>query len=157
MNSVSSPDQDCQSRRDAMLARIVSPEKSPTNNDGVPTFPRFRADDLDGWRADIDVWEAEMHRRSADPKWRAWYIRTHSVRAGNVAPPDCKSWPARGEYAPGDMELVQELGLRRPPFHLERHEQTDLLQGLLDLEVTCRRYPNYGEAVRAILRRIMEG
>src|SRR5712692_10372105 len=68
-----------------------------------------------------------------------------------------ESWPAKGQYGPGDVELVRELGLRRPPYPLSGIQQIAEVLRLLDLELTCRRYPQYGEMVRTVLRRIMEG
>jgi hypothetical protein len=52
---------------------------------------------------------------------------------------------------------MRDLHLARPPYHLDRQRRSELVQLLLDLELTCRRYPAYGESIRAILRSMMGG
>jgi hypothetical protein len=52
---------------------------------------------------------------------------------------------------------VRDLHLARPPYHLDRQQRRDLLRRLLDVELTCRRYPDFGESIRAIVGAIMGG
>jgi hypothetical protein len=105
----------------------------------------------------MDQWQAEMNGLARDGEWVRWYRSSHAPKTAAAAVPDRAPWPARGEYGSGDEELVRDLGLRRPPYHLERDERRDLLQQLLDLEITLKRFPDFAEMVRPVLRRIMEG
>ena len=75
--------------------------------------------------------------------------------------PEDRNSQEPGRPGPGEAEslrhygLMRKLGLPRLPAQMERQEQAIFLVHLLDLEKTCRLYPQFGKRVKAILRRIL--
>lgn len=64
-------------------------------------------------------------------------------------------WPGGGQARPGDLQLIQLLGLARFPRVLNPQERKDLLLQFLDAQRTAERHPAWCAEVRKILRDLL--
>jgi hypothetical protein len=151
-----------------MIGNQSAPAKGATppvdDSCDVPPFPPYPGPGpelLAAWRAELDRWTAETLKRSRDAVWLERYLAlrgAHPALAGHLVrgEADYRSRPAKGQIGSrGDLALMRDLRLSRPPFHLDRDERSRLLLQLLDLHLTIQRYPEFGEQVRLILRGIL--